>query len=186
MRRQLTAREWMLLALLGVILLVSGYIMLFYMPMKSEREIALGEAESCRMQTEAALLRLEDKHRMERELEELFSAPQPPVSIPDYDNLQPVMLELNMVLSGTTDYSLSFGTVDTSQQIVRRSIAMTFTTGSYSAARAVLSQLHDSAYRCMLDDVSMSIDKNSGGTVSVSGTIVFFEYQKEAGNSTDY
>ena len=28
MRRQLTTREWMLLALLGVILLISGYMLL--------------------------------------------------------------------------------------------------------------------------------------------------------------
>ena len=181
MRRQLTAREWMLLALLGVILVISGYIMLFYMPMTSERDLCLSEAESCRMQTEAARLRLEDKRRMERELEELFSAPKPPLSIPDYDNLQPIMFELNAILSGTTEYSLSFSTVDTSQSIIRRSIAMTFTTGSYGAAREVLRQLHDSAYRCMLDDVSVSIDGDGEKSVSVSGTIVFFEWQNETG-----
>lgn len=185
MRRQLTAREWMLLALLGIILVVSGYVMLFYMPMTSERELSLSEAESCRMQTEAARVRLEDKRRMERELAQLFSAPQPPLSIPDYDNLQPVMLELNTVLSGTTDYSLSFSTVDMSQPIVRRSIAMTFTTGSYSSAKAVLRQLYDSAFRCMLDDVSISVEKEGEKAVSVSGTIVFFEYQKEAGASPE-
>lgn len=180
MRRQLTAREWMLLALLGIILVISGYIMLFYMPMTSERDLCLSEAETCRMQTEAARVRLEDKYRMERELKELFEAPKPPLSIADYDNLQPIMFELNAILSGTTEYSLSFSTVDTSQSIIRRSIAMTFTTGSYSAARAVLQQLHDSAYRCMLDDVSISIE-GGGRAVSVSGTIVFFEWQSETG-----
>ena len=71
MRRQLTSREWVLLALLGVILLVSGYMLLFYMPQTIERDRCLSEAELCRTQTEAAQLRLEEKRQMERELEEL-------------------------------------------------------------------------------------------------------------------
>lgn len=179
MRRQLTAREWMLLGVLGVILLISGYMLLFYMPMTTERDRCIGETESVRTETEAAQLRLEDKRRMERELEELFAADPPPLSIPDYDNLQPVMFELNSILAGTEDYSLSFGTVDNSQSIVRRSISMTFTTGSYASAKEVLRQLHDSHYRCMLDDISISLGQTASGFASVSGNIVFFEYQPQ-------
>ena len=41
----------------------------------------------------------------------------------------------------------------------------------------VLRQLHDSAYRCMLDDVSISIGEGDDGNVSVSASLVFFEYQ---------
>lgn len=179
MRRQLTTREWMLLALLGIILLISGYMLLFYMPQTAERDRCIGETETCRMETEAARLRLEEKRRMERELEELFAAEVPPLSIPDYDNLQPVMFELNSILASTEDYSLSFSTVDASQSIVRRSISMSFTTGSYEAAKAVLQQLHDSAFRCMLDSVNVSIGQSNESAVSVSGNIVFFEYQAE-------
>ena len=179
MRRQLTAREWMLLALLGVILVVSGYMLLFYMPMTAERDRCVGETESIRTQTEAAQLRLEEKRRMERELEALFSADSPPLSIADYDNLQPVMFELNAILSGTEDYSLSFSTVDASQPIVRRSISMTFATGSYDSAKAVLQQLHDSDYRCMLDSVSLSLGQGAQGPVTVSGDVVYFEYQAQ-------
>ena len=185
MRRQLTAREWMLLALLGIILLISGYILLFYTPMTTERDRCISETESVRMQTEAAQLRLDDKHRMERELEELFASDPPPLSIPDYDNLKPVMFEMNTILVGTKNYSLTFSTVDTSQAIVRRSIAMNFTTSSYESAKEVLRQLHDSGYRCMLDNVNLGItqahglgmDYVEGGDISVNGNIVFFEYQ---------
>ena len=177
MRRQLTAREWMLLALLGVILLVSGYMLLFYMPMTTERDSCISQTETCRTEIEAAQLRLEEKHRMERELEELFAAEVPPLSIADYDNLQPVMFELNSILASAQDYSLSFSTVDTSQIIVRRSISMNFTTGSYESAKVILQQLHDSAFRCMLDSISIGIGQGEWDAVSVSGNIVFFEYQ---------
>lgn len=176
MRRQLTPREWILLGVLGVLVLISGYLLLFYMPMTEERDRCIGEAEACRMETEAAQVRLDEKHRMERELEELFSAEVPPLSIPDYDNLQPVMFELNSILAGTESYTLTFGTVDTSSSIIRRSISMTFNAVSYESARQVLQQLHDSGYRCMLDSVNISLGSD-GGLVSVSGNIVFFEYQ---------
>ena len=176
MKRSLTAREWILLGLLGVVALVSGYVMLFYMPMTARRDAAREETELCRLQAEAAQVRLEEKRRMERELEELFAGEGEPVRLADYDNLQPVMLELNTVLSETEDYSLSFGTVDTSRTIVRRSISLSFTSGSYAAARATLRQLCGSAYRCLLDSVELSISGENGGSVSVNGVLLFFEY----------
>lgn len=176
MKRSLTAREWILLGLLGVVALVSGYVMLFYMPMTARRDAARKETELCRLQAEAAQVRLEEKRRMERELEELFAGEGEPVRLADYDNLQPVMLELNTVLSETEDYSLSFGTVDTSRTIVRRSISLSFTSGSYEAARATLRQLCGSAYRCLLDSVDLSIGGENGGSVSVNGVLLFFEY----------
>ena len=86
------------------------------------------------------------------------------------------MFELNSILASTQDYSLSFSTVDASKTIVRRSISIAFTTDSYASAKAVLQQLHDSAYRCMLDSVSLNLG-DAQGPVTVSGTIVFFEYQ---------
>ena len=179
MRRQLTSREWVLLALLGVILLVSGYMLLFYMPQTIERDRCLSEAELCRTQTEAAQLRLEEKRQMERELEELFSGDTPPLSIADYDNLQAVMFELNSILSGTDDYNLSFNSVDATQSIVRRSISIAFNTGSYASAKAVLQQLHDSAFRCMLDSVTLTAGQGGTNAVAVNGNIVFFEYQAQ-------
>ena len=66
MKRSLTAREWILLGLLGVVALVSGYVMLFYMPMTARRDAAREETELCRLQAEAAQVRLEEKRRMER------------------------------------------------------------------------------------------------------------------------
>ncbi len=180
MRRKLTAREGMLLVLLAVMVVVSGYVMLFYMPMTSKRDRCLSEEESCRVEIEALQVRLEEKRRMERELEELFSGEVPPLSIADYDNLKPIMFELNTILAATRDYTLSFSTVDASQTIVRRSIALTFSADSYADARNVLQQLHDSAFRCMLDSLSLDLVYEwEDGEVSVDATIVYFEYQEQ-------
>ena len=125
-------------------------------------------------------MRLEEKQRMERELEEIFSRPEQPVSLAAYDNLQPVMMELYAILDGAEDYSLSFGTVDTSESIVRRSISLSFTSRSYEAARDILEQLSGSAYRCLLDSVSISVGQGAEGNVSVDGAVLYFEYQRQA------
>lgn len=177
MKRKLTAREWILLGVLAVLVVVSGYVMLFYMPVTTGRDSALSETETCKLELEAVRLRLEEKQRMERELEEIFSRTEQPVSLAAYDNLQPVMMELYTILDGAEDYSLSFGTVDTEEPIVRRSISLSYTANSYAAARAILQRLHDSAYRCMLDSVNVSIGQDAGGLVSVDSTVVYFEYQ---------
>ena len=172
MKRQLSARELILLGLLLVLVVVGGYVMLFYLPMNAELERLGQEKESCEEQ-----LQVEDKRRMERELDEIFAADPNPVSIAPYDNLQPVMFELNAILQSTPEYSLSFGTVDTEEAIIRRQILLSYTSGSYEGAKAVLQQLHDSAYRCMLDDVSISMGEGDDGNVSVNASLVFFEYQ---------
>ena len=70
MRRSLTAREWILLGVLAVLALASGYMMLFYLPSTSQRDTAREETGLYQLQTEAAQLRLAEKRRMERELEE--------------------------------------------------------------------------------------------------------------------
>lgn len=192
MKRQLTPREWMLLGVLGILVIVSGYIGLFYMPMTSERDRCISEAEDCRLETEAAEIRLAEKRRMEKELEEIFAANPDPLSIPDYDNLKPVMFELNSILAETDNYTLTFGTVDTSESIIRRGISMSFTCGSYDSAKGVLEKLHDSSYRCMLDNLNVSLGSYSrnnfwdedyyDNSVVVSGDIVFFEYQAAQGD----
>ena len=180
MRRKLTAREWVLLALLGVTLVTCGYLMLFYMPQTAERDRCLEEAASVQTEIQTFQLRLEDKRRMERELEELFAADTPPLGIADYDNLKPIMAELDSILALTEEFKLSFSTTEASLPIVRRSIAITFTADSYQRAKAVLQRLHDSAYRCMLESVNLSLAEGADGPVEVSGTLVFFEYQAQA------
>lgn len=180
MRRHLTAREWVLLALLGVILVICGYMLLFYTPQTAERDLCLQEAEDVLAQTQAARLRLEEKQRMEQELEALFSADTPPLSIADYDNIKPIMAELDPILALTTEFKLTFSTMETSLPLVRRSIAVTFTTDSYERAKTVLQRLHDSGYRCMLESVNLNLKEAAEGRVQFNGTLVFFEYQAPA------
>lgn len=177
MKRRLTSREMVLLGILVVLMVISAYILWFYTPVTERIEgykayIADTEDELLLVQA-----RVEEKRHMEHVLEEIFSGNEAPLSIAPYDNLKQVMFELNGILSRTQDYTLNFGTVDTEESIVRRSISMHFSAGDYASAQAVLQALHDSQYRCMLDDVTISME-DAGEPVSVDAVIVFFEYQQ--------
>lgn len=178
MKRQLSAREVILLGLFLALALVGGYVLLFYNPMTEELERLESEKISCEEQFRLATARLEEKKRMEQELAEIFAANPNPSSLAPYDNQKLVMEELNFILQSVWPYSLSFSTVDQGKGdgIVRRRIALNFTSGSYEKAKEVLGKLHDSDYRCMLDDLNVSLGEG-GALASVSATLVFFEYQ---------
>ncbi len=179
MTRNLTPREWLLLAILAVLLLVSSYLMFFYLPMSTERDNLQRDIESSRLELEVAQIQVENKQRMEQELAQIFAQNPNPIGLAHYDNVQAVMLELHSILQAADDYALSFSTVDASQKIVRRSISLNFTSGSYASARQILQRLNDSAYRCMLESLSININpnRNRANSVAVNGVIVFFEYQ---------
>lgn len=177
MKRKLTAREWTMLGILAVLVLVVGYIVLFYMPTTAARDAALADTETCKQQTETAQARLSEKRRMERELDEIFAQDPNPRALADYDNLQPIMMDLNTILAPTQNYSLSFATVDADQSIIRREISISYTCDSYDTAKTILRMLHNGAYRCMLNNLTISRGQGDGGSTSVSGSIVFFECQ---------
>lgn len=175
MKRKLTPREWMLLIVLAILVVGAAYVLLFRTPVIAARDDAIAEADSCREQTQALQDRMLEKQRMERELDKIFAENDNPLALPDYDNLQPVMRELNTVLTAAKNYSLSFANVDDSKNIVRREISVSFACDSYNAAKNVLQRLDDSPYRCMLNNVSVSMGQRDNEQVSVNASIVYFE-----------
>lgn len=179
MKRQLSAREVILLGLLIVMASVGAYALLFYIPMTTELDNIERDKALCEEQIEPATLRVEDKKRMERELEKLFEENPEPMSLAPYDNQTQVMIELNAVLRNTSQYNISFGTAETEREdgIVRRRISLSYTSGSYEMAKEVLRSLHDSAYRCMLDSLSVATGMD-GSVTSVNVGLVFFEYKE--------
>lgn len=175
--RKLTLRERVLLILLAIIVVISAYVMLFSMPLdqKSQtltEEIAL--ADELALQLE---LRLGEKQRMERELQQLETAEDAPAVMPEYDNLQAVMMELHRILANCDEYSLSFLGDETENQVYCRQVVLPFTCGSYEEARNVVQQLRDSDLRCMIDSVEIQEEENGG--VSAMVTVTFLEYRPE-------
>lgn len=179
MKRKLTTREWMLLGVFAILAIGCAYIMLFYNPTTSARDTALAEAESCREQTQAAKVRLEEKQRMERELDEIFAGDSEPTRLEDYDNLQQVMMDLRLILEDTNGFDLNFSTVDASQKLVRREINIDFDCANYDKVKSVLYKLYNISYRCMLNNVNITLGDTKEDKAHMKGSIVFFELQTQ-------
>lgn len=179
MKRQLSAREVSLLGVLLVVVLVGGYLLLFRIPMQDELARLEDERIACEEQLVPAMAKIAEMERMEKELKEIVMNNSNPPSLAPFDNQKPVMYELNAILQSANEYYLSFSTVNTGNgkdALVRRQISLRFTAAGYDIAKEVLGKLHDSIYRCMLDDLSISLGEG-GGAVSVDVTLVYFEYQ---------
>ena len=97
--------------------------------------------------------------------------------MPEYDNLQAVMVELNTILADCQEYSLAFQSDDPEDAIYARRATIPFTCGSYDQARDVLQRLHDSPLRNLITDVQ--ITEQDDGSVKATAAMLFFEYQTD-------
>lgn len=173
--RKLSTRERVLLLLLAVIAIVSGYILLFYLP--TTQRIESLNAQITQSQELVAQLdaKLASQQQMENKLEQLSAQDAQVPYMPAYDNIQAVMTELHTILAGCQEYSLSFQSEQGEDHVFYRRVSIPFTCSSYEQAQEILQKLHDSTLRGLLEDVQISLQED--GTVKASATIIFFEYQ---------
>lgn len=187
--RKLTMRERVLLIVLAVIVVISGYVLLFYLPMRQSAQslqAQIEENEELSAQLDARLTR---QRQMEHSVAQWSEDPDALPEMPSYDNQQAVMVELNSILSDCLEYSLSFQTDDTQGNVFRRTVTIPFVCANYTAAENILQRLHDSALRSHLSDVQIA--QQEDGTVHVTAVMTFFEYQdqpaqeEETGSETE-
>ncbi len=173
--RKLSTRERILLLLLAMIAMISGYILLFYLPTTQRLESLNAQIAQSQEQVTQLDTKLTHQQQMENKLEQ-FSAQDVQVPyMPAYDNIQAVMVELHTILAGCQEYSLSFQTEQGENHVFYRRVSIPFTCGSYEQVQEILQKLHDSTQRGLLEDVQIS--QQEDGTVKASATITFFEYQ---------
>ena len=196
----------MLLIVLLILAAGSAYYLFFFRPNREEKQAVEARILDTESQIETDQLRLVRKQQMLQELDDLFARDPDPASMAPYDNGRVVMHELNSVLAEADEYSLSFNTAPSaeSEDVIRRTVALNFTCSSYDQARDILQQLHDSDYRCLLTNLSVTYRQTAGPAysdswlysyitgfagsrpvrptvdpvteTSVSGNLVFFEY----------
>ena len=172
--RRLTLRERVLLVLLAVVAAVSGYVLLVHNPITAREEALQIQLEEDGALSDQLALRVAELARMEQALAQWESGAEGAAAMPDYDNLQGLMVELNRILSGCRAYTITFGGTETTERVVRRQVTLPFTCDTYQQARSVLEQLHQSGLRCLLQDVDLVWQ--DAGQVQVTATMVFFEY----------
>ena len=176
MKHVFTNREKILLVILAIMLIAVGYWKLILTPINddiADLQSKTASEQDAMIQSAAQLSQL---NRMKSELETVLADPDAK-PLPDYDNSERLLVELNTILSGT-DYTLNFANptpLETGSAILARPISLTFEVSTYSAARAVLDALHDSQYVNLISDLNMDL---KGSTVRTTLSLTYFELQK--------
>lgn len=180
--RKLTLRERVLLVLLAVVAVVSAYVLLFSMPLTQRMEELAAQMEQDQELNLQLEQRVQNMERMQQEVRQLTDSGTAPVPMPLYDNLTAVMVELNDILAGCSEYSLSFQGTLGENQVYQRQVSIPFICNSYEEAKSIVQQLHDCGLRCVLQGVDLSTQED--GTVQAVATVVFLEYDQSAPAAT--
>lgn len=183
--KQFTKRERSLLLILTMVVLVAVYYLCIVQPV--ERTLAELQTQSEDLETSLILeqSKAQKLEEMTKELSKLLA--QPAVSeIPQYNNLQQLILYLNTTLSSASEFDLNFQPVNLpdSGPIVRRVIEMSFTCPNYAAAETMLEELSRCPYRCQMGSLTIApglaaqqeqTQTLMNSPVKVSVALTFFE-----------
>ena len=175
MNREFTTREKILIVIFALLVIGICYYKFLLQPINDsiEQYQLNTEAEQSEIVQNQVILKKMDN--MEKELEEI-KASGDAKPMPQYDNSEAVLTELNTILSQASDYSLSFGTVEALEEtsyVMQRPVTLTFNAASYEVARDIMYELHDSDNINQISDISIAFDTDNG--VSVSLSMSYFE-----------
>ena len=195
--KHFSRREKILLLILALLVLGSGYYFFVHQPVTDALERCAQQTDTLNTDITILTAKKQKQDEMQKELDEIKAQGNPPI-VPDYDNLDKEIAFLYSVLETTFDYKLSVQSVqkaEDSSNIVRRSMALSFTCPNYSDAKRAIRMLQESPYCCRLGATSITRStantskavignaataKNSRsimeGAVVVQMNITFFEH----------
>lgn len=158
--RPFTKFEKILLLILVVLLLGLVYYLFVYAPVQKRIQAADTTLIEDQIQTEL------EKAYIIKSMKEEVDDSQKNLSgvVATYDNFKSEAALLNTIFVPLAEtYNYSFQTPVASGDTVRRTITISFTASDYQVARKIIQMIHDSKYRCMLNDVSISATSDSTG-----------------------
>lgn len=189
MKVELTEREKMLLAFLVVMGLFCVYYFLFYVPMGKATENM--EQENVEIEDQIAVAEAKVIHlkRMTKELEEILAdGADSAQKLPVYDNGKNVMAELHLILGAAEEYSIDFAEVTADEETVRRDVQIRYSCLDYENAKFILRRIHDSQFRTMLKDLTVTRPEvGQGDDYNVTIKVTFYEHNetKPAGGNSE-
>lgn len=180
MKREFTQREKALLLILVVVLLLTGYLKLFLVPVEKQYTDSRAEYSDVQDSLAQEQAKLSSMKKMETALKKLEdNGTASDIMIPAYDNSDNVMVQLDEILGSALNYQMTFSDVVYGANLVSRPLKLTFAAKNYSSAREILTSLSDCKYRCALSNITVSAGSDTGNirieSVSVSLTVTFFE-----------
>lgn len=179
-------REKALLLFMAIILVAIVWFVFVYQRTTNELNSLENEIAAVQSETAVASAQVNRMHAMQAVIAKYKSEGVDPVPMPDYDNMTPLMSELNRIMAVTYTYTISFDGLDTTAtDYVLRGVTINYSCDSYETAEAVIAALANGEFPCSIDSVSISnngvrtVSRVTGytgsGTVSASVHVTFFE-----------
>ena len=162
-------------------LLALFYYLALYRPVNLEVERCAALQVPVEEDLELQMMKAARKKKM---VDELENAPEKQQGeLLPYNNIKNEITDLYEALSPAATYNLSFSEAVASGNIVRRDISISFQADTYQKVRSILKQMHSSPYRCILKDLSISVNKSRGEAggmsaaelINVNVNITFYE-----------
>lgn len=176
MNRELTTREKVLLLILAVLVIGIGYFKFVFEPINEQvRELQSAAAQE-QSEIDSSIVQLAQMRKMEKAVE-ASKADGQERAIPAYDNSGMLMRELYQILANTNEYTVDFSAATSREgYIVLRPVTLTFETGTYTQARAIINAIAGSDNLNQISDVNIRNGQNSSrNTVQTSLVITYFE-----------
>ncbi|NLU25181.1 MAG: type 4a pilus biogenesis protein PilO [Clostridiales bacterium] len=177
MKKNVSMRE---MILLGILLIALVYYFAIHRPLTAQMAELATQQTEVQTQLDATTQKAIEMKAMEKKLDELKSASGGVLKgLPQYNNLNAVLLELNTILSASSTYTINFDdeVFMTDGYTVSRSFSLNFQTVSYDAAINILNQIKSSNYRYLLQDMNLSTGSTTGAGCTVSVDLTCFEYK---------
>lgn len=186
--RPFTKFEKILLLIMVVLLLGLTYYLFVYSPVQKRIEAA--DTTLLESQIEEELYKAYIIQTMKEEVDDSQKNLNGVVST--YDNFKSEAALLNTIFVPLAEtYNYNFQTPVATGDTVRRTITISFTASDYQVARKIIQMIHDSRYRCMLNDISVSAVADSSrdysslktNPVRCSVDVTFYETLIGAGST---
>lgn len=173
MKRSFTARELLLICIAVVMALGIFYYEFVYKGFSQSVEqynVANLDDELTLVQMKAA-----DEAQMKLEIKAASGTKKAEVAI--YNNLANEVSTLGTILNGNAEnVSITWSAPTVDDSTVRRQAAISFKTGDYASAKALVQAISDAKYRNIISNLSLNNNTSGNDTsTSVSLTLTFFE-----------
>lgn len=174
MNRELTKREKTLLLVLVVLVLVLGYCKLFLEPIDRQITSLRTNTDIEQAELDTDRVRLAQLEQMQQAIAAIKASGQER-ALPQYDNDQALMTELDKLMAATLQYEVDC-TEGTTQEgyLVLHPVTLTYQTASYAQSRQIIDALSASANVNFLSNVDVQYDADKAQYKTVLH-LIFFE-----------
>ena len=180
MSRDFSNREKVILLILILFLIGFGYYQFVDKPVRESLATAAAEKSALDSELSAVNAKIATLQRMQAEIEDITAGGNNSY-MASYNNSKAELKLLNDVLKAATQYSISFANVTRRGDQIRRDFSLQFTAPDYDSMRSIIQSLTGVEYRCLIGNMSCSLNKirfrnvTQYGALSVSVTATFYE-----------